>query len=94
MTRADLINLIIDKVDMKIEDIDDCTKYVFEFLSNKLEEGQRIEIRGFGSFSLRYRASRIARNPKSGEELFTKGKYVVHFKQGKELKDRMNSEIP
>jgi integration host factor subunit beta len=52
--------------------------------------GDRIEIRGFGSFSLHYRGPRSGRNPKSGEKVELSGKFVPHFKPGKELKDRVN----
>ena len=53
-------------------------------------EGQRIEVRGFGSFSLHYREPRKGRNPKTGDAVELSGKYVPHFKPGKELRDRVN----
>jgi integration host factor subunit beta len=59
-------------------------------MSEVLAEGGRIEIRGFGSFSLHYRAPRVGRNPKTGEPVELSGKYVPHFKPGKELRDRVN----
>jgi len=55
-----------------------------------LSTGERIEIRGFGSFSLHYRPSRIGRNPKSGEPVSLSAKYVPHFKPGKDLRERVN----
>ena len=55
-----------------------------------LAQGERIEIRGFGSFSLHYRAPRTGRNPKTGDKVELEGKYVPHFKPGKELRDRAN----
>jgi len=58
-----------------------------------LATGDRIEIRGFGSFSLHYREPRIGRNPKSGEKVELEGKYVPHFKPGKELRDRVNASL-
>jgi integration host factor subunit beta len=62
-------------------------------MSESLAEGGRIEIRGFGSFSLHYRAPRIGRNPKTGEAVDLKGKHVPHFKAGKELRDRVNDSL-
>ncbi len=55
-----------------------------------LAGNERIEIRGFGSFSLHYRAPRVGRNPKTGDKVELEGKYVPHFKPGKELRDRVN----
>ena len=63
-------------------------------MSNSLMNGDRIEIRGFGSFALRFRKSRTGRNPKSGESVNIQNRYVPHFKPGKELKDRVNAELP
>ena len=59
-----------------------------------LSEGQRIEIRGFGSFGLNYRPPRVGRNPKSGEKVHVPEKYVPHFKAGKELRERVDSMDP
>jgi len=58
-----------------------------------LQSGDRIEIRGFGSFSLHYRAPRVGRNPKTGEKVELLGKSVPHFKPGKELRERVNESI-
>jgi integration host factor subunit beta len=62
-------------------------------MSQTLASGDRIEIRGFGSFSLHYRAPRIGRNPKTGESVGLSGKHVPHFKPGKELRDRVNASL-
>jgi integration host factor subunit beta len=62
-------------------------------MSDILAAGERIEIRGFGSFSLHYRAPRTGRNPKTGESVTLEGKYVPHFKPGKEMRDRVNESI-
>ena len=62
-------------------------------MSSSLSTGKRIEIRGFGSFSLHYRPPRTGRNPKSGDKVSLSGKHVPHFKPGKELRDRANSQI-
>ena len=60
-------------------------------MSKSLYSGERIEIRGFGSFSLHYRAPRVGRNPKTGESVELGSKYVPHFKPGKELRELVNS---
>jgi integration host factor subunit beta len=60
-------------------------------MSNSLTEGDRIEIRGFGSFSLHFRPPRLGRNPKTGDSVALPGKYVPHFKPGKELRDSVNN---
>lgn len=69
---------------------------LIEQMSTFLSQGGRIEIRGFGSFCLHYRPPRKAHNPKTGEKLVTNPKYVVHFKPGKELRERVNAsrDIP
>lgn len=64
---------------------------IIEQMSDVLSRGGRIEIRGFGSFSLHYRPPRRAHNPKTGEKLITAPKYAVHFKPGKELRERINA---
>jgi integration host factor subunit beta len=62
-------------------------------MSTSLSEGERIEIRGFGSFTLHHRPARIGRNPKSGKSVELDEKYVPHFKPGKELRDRVNESV-
>jgi integration host factor subunit beta len=64
---------------------------LIEHMSSTLSQGGRIEIRGFGSFSLHFRPPRKAHNPKTGEKLITNPKYVVHFKPGKELREKVNA---
>ena len=59
---------------------------------NSLRKGERIEIRGFGSFSLRYRKPRVGRNPKSGQSVNIEERYVPHFKPGKNLKERVKQK--
>ena len=65
---------------------------MIEHMSQTLAGGNSIEIRGFGSFSLHYRAPRIGRNPRTGESVGLTGKFVPHFKPGKELRDRVNTD--
>ena len=62
-------------------------------MGQSLADGERIEIRGFGSFCLHYRPPRIGRNPKSGEPVTLSEKHVPHFKPGKELRERVNNQI-
>ena len=66
---------------------------ILEQMAITLQSGDRIEIRGFGSFSLHYRAPRVGRNPKTGEKVELLGKSVPHFKPGKELRERVNESI-
>jgi integration host factor subunit beta len=63
---------------------------MLEAMTEALAGGQRIEIRGFGSFALNYRPPRIGRNPKSGDRVQVPAKYVPHFKAGKELRERVD----
>jgi integration host factor subunit beta len=65
--------------------------HIIEHMSDILSQGGRIEIRGFGSFNLHFRPPRRAHNPKTGEKLITEPKYAVHFKPGKELREKVNS---
>lgn len=69
----------------------DCVNRIFELMSEALVENQRIEIRGFGSFSLHHRPPRNAHNPKTGDKVITDAKYSPHFKPGKELKERVDA---
>ena len=66
---------------------------MLEQMAQTLQKGERIEIRGFGSFSLHYRAPRVGRNPKTGETVELDGKHVPHFKPGKELRERVNEDL-
>ena len=92
MTKSELIERIADRQDqMSVKDVEQAVKTILETMSAMLAEGDRIEIRGFGSFSLHYRAPRVGRNPKTGEAVNLSGKYVPHFKPGKEMRDRVNT---
>lgn len=90
MNRSDLISRLADlHPQLQIKDVELAVKVIIDALSNTLSKGDRIEIRGFGSFRLNYRPPRIGRNPKTGERLEVPAKYVPHFKAGKELKERV-----
>ena len=91
MTKSELIERIAGKqTQLSAKDVELAVKGVLETMSQVLAEGGRIEIRGFGSFSLHYRVPRIGRNPKTGAPVALSGKHVPHFKPGKELRDRVN----
>jgi integration host factor subunit beta len=91
MTKSELIDRIAYKQDqLPARDVDFAVKSIIEMMSEQLALGSRIEIRGFGSFSLHYRAPRVGRNPKTGDSVQLTGKYVPHFKPGKELRNRVN----
>ena len=94
MTKSELIeSLGRRQSQLAYKDVELAVKTVLEHMANTLSNGERIEIRGFGSFSLHYRAPRIGRNPKTGESVGLAGKYVPHFKPGKELRDRVNQGL-
>ena len=94
MTKSELIERIAEKqTQLSSKDVELAVKAVLEYMSQVLSDGGRIEIRGFGSFSLHYRVPRIGRNPKTGTPVALSGKYVPHFKPGKELRDRVNESM-
>lgn len=91
MTKSELIESLASKnPTLQIKTVEDCVKEILEHLSSTLEQGNRIEVRGFGSFSLHYRQPRVGRNPKTGDSVPLAAKYVPHFKAGKELKERVD----
>lgn len=91
MVKSELINRIIEKQEsLSRRDVEASVNTILECLSNSLGQGDRIEIRGFGSFSLHYRPPRKAHNPKTGARVYTEAKYTPHFKPGKELRERVN----
>ena len=92
MTKSELIEILTRRQGhLKSDDVDLAVKNLLEMMSNALTQGERIEIRGFGSFSLHFRPPRLGRNPKTGDSVALPGKHVPHFKPGKELRDRVNS---
>ena len=91
MTKSELIEKIAaTQSQLSSKDVELAVKMMLDHMSDALATGERIEIRGFGSFSLHYRAARLGRNPKTGEKVDLEGKYVPHFKPGKELRERVN----
>ena len=94
MTKSELIERIASRqVQLSAKDVELAVKTIIEQMSQTLATGERIEIRGFGSFSLHYREPRQGRNPKTGETVELTGKYVPHFKPGKEMRERVNESL-
>jgi integration host factor subunit beta len=92
MTKSELIEAIsLKQTHLSQKDIDLAIKTILENMAQALEQGERIEIRGFGSFSLHHRPPRKGRNPKTGAAVKLSEKYVPHFKPGKEMRDRINT---
>lgn len=92
MTKSELIAaLAANHPQLAVSDTDYAVKTILDAMVEALAEGQRIEIRGFGSFSLSVRAPRVGRNPKSGEQVLVPGKSVPHFKAGKELREMVDA---
>jgi integration host factor subunit beta len=91
MTKSKLINLLAARFSQLVhKDAELSVKTILDAMSQSLKKNNRIEIRGFGSFSLNYRPPRIGRNPKTGEKVNVPEKYVPHFKAGKELRVRVD----
>ena len=94
MTKSELIERIAAiQTQLSAKDLELAVKMMLDHMANALATGERIEIRGFGSFSLHYRAPRLGRNPKTGAKVQLAGKYVPHFKPGKELRERVNLSL-
>jgi integration host factor subunit beta len=94
MTKSELIEAIAARQShLGFTDVELSVKSVLDQLSDALERGERVEIRGFGSFSVNFRPARVGRNPKTGATVSLPGKSVPHFKPGKELRDRVNGVI-
>lgn len=91
MTKSELIERLAQRQTLlSYRDVELAVKTLLELMSQALAGGERIEIRGFGSFSLHYRPPRTGRNPKTGEAVPLPPKYVPHFKPGKELRERVD----
>ncbi|MFT5720293.1 MAG: integration host factor subunit beta [Motiliproteus sp.] len=94
MTKSELIERLINRHEhLSVKDVELAIKTMLDHMSDSLSHGERIEIRGFGSFSLHYRAPRIGRNPKTGESVELDAKHVPHFKPGKELREQVNESL-
>lgn len=95
MTRSELIEHLADRqAHMTQRDVELAVKLVLDNVIGELAEGGRVEIRGFGSFSVHHRPARRGRNPKTGEAVDIPRKYMPHFKPGKDLRERVNESQP
>src|SRR5512135_640594 len=91
MTKSELIAKLAERNPRLVaRDADEAVNTMLDAMTEALAGGQRIEIRGFGSFALNYRPPRVGRNPKSGDRVQVPAKYVPHFKAGKELRERVD----
>jgi len=94
VTKSELIDALTDRYpQLSGRDVGDAVNTILDAMTLALVHGQRIEIRGFGSFSVSVRAPRVGRNPKSGENVLVPGKQVPHFKAGKELRERVDPSL-
>ena len=94
MTRSDLIAALASRFRHLVEkDAELSVKVILDAIGQSLANGDRVEIRGFGSFDLNYRPPRTGRNPKSGERVDVPAKHVPHFKAGKELRERIDESV-
>ena len=95
MTKSELIEILTQRqAHLKADDVDLAVKSLLEMMATSLAHGDRIEIRGFSSFSLHFRPPRTGRNPKPGDAVALPGKHVPHFKPGKELRERVTGVVP
>ncbi len=90
MTKSELIEQLAEQSHLSVGDVDMAVRTILETMSQSMADGDRIEIRGFGSFNLHYRSPRMGRNPKTGEAIALPARHVPHFKPGKELRLRVN----
>jgi len=92
MTKADLVEKVSKEAEMTKKDAEQLVEIIFDSITQSLNSGEKIELRGFGSFRVRERNSRKGRNPKTGEAVDIPAKRVAYFKPGKELKELINNE--
>ena len=93
MNKSELIKALADETNIPLDDASLVVTTFFDAMKKSLLSGERIEIRGFGSFSLNYRPPRVGRNPKSGDKVSVPEKWVPHFKAGKELRERVDKSL-
>lgn len=91
MTKSELIErLSMQYPELRAQDVEEAVKLIIEKICQSLEKGDRVEIRGFGSFSLHFREERRGRNPKTGEAVDVPAKSIPYFRAGKELRERVD----
>jgi len=93
MTRSSVIERLSRRLNIDLKLSERLVKSILDKLVDSISQHERVEIRGFGSFEVRHRPPRQARNPKTGESIKTGDRYTVHFKPGKELRDRVNTSV-
>ena len=92
MLKSELVRALNEKLpELQVKDVELALNCILRQLADAIVQGERIEIRGFGSFNLHHRPPRIARNPKTGEAVNLPAKVAIHFKPGKEMRDRVNA---
>ncbi len=92
MTKAELTEALVEKIDrITKKEAELIVNVVLKSISDSLASGDKVELRGFGSFKIKDRRSREGRNPKTGEKVFVEAKKVPYFKAGKELRERVNN---
>ena len=93
MIRSELLQaLSAENPDLRPEEVEQVVDIFFEEITQRLAEGGRVELRGFGTFSTRQRDARVGRNPRTGETVSVPAKKVPYFKPGKEMRERLNPE--
>jgi len=91
MTKADLVEIVAREAEMTKKDVEQLVEIIFDSIVSTLNNGDKIELRGFGSFRVRERRARKGRNPKTGEPVDIPAKRVAYFKPGKDLKENINN---
>ena len=92
MIKSELVRALNEKLpELQVKDVELALNCILRQLADAIVQGERIEIRGFGSFNLHHRPPRVARNPKTGEAINLPAKVALHFKPGKEMRDRVNA---
>lgn len=95
MTKSELVLRLSKKYPHLYQrDIETLVNTIFDQISSALVTGGRVELRGFGAFSVRKREARKARNPKNGQEVFIGERHAIYFRTGKELRERINKASP
>lgn len=94
LTKSELISRIFERHEaLTMREADQAVNEVLRTMVSALSHGVRIEVRGFGSFSLKYRAAREGRNPRTGETVSVPAKFVPYFRAGKEIRDQLNTQF-
>ena len=94
MTKSELIQRLAESnPHLFLRDVEKIVDTIFGEIKNALARGDRVELRGFGAFSVKYRKARIGRNPRTGESVHVEAKALPFFKTGKALRDRLNEDI-